>query len=39
LLPSRSRMELRGLEEWARNVIEFRDYRKFSADSTIDFDP
>jgi hypothetical protein len=39
LLPSRSRMELRGLEEWARNVIEFRDYGKFSADSTIDFDP
>ncbi|HUB78634.1 MAG TPA: hypothetical protein VMB03_07560 [Bryobacteraceae bacterium] len=36
LLPSRSVMELHAYE-WVRNVIEFRDYRKFSADSSIEF--
>ena len=37
LLPSRSSMELHGPDQWQRNIIDFRDYRKFSADSTIDF--
>jgi hypothetical protein len=37
LLPSRSDTEMRGQSRWARNVTEFRDYRKFSAESTIDF--
>jgi hypothetical protein len=39
LLPSRSETEMRGPTSWARNVIEFREYRKFSADATIDFGP
>jgi hypothetical protein len=39
LLPSHSEMELHGHESWEKNVIEFRDYRKFSADSSIEFGP
>jgi hypothetical protein len=39
LLPSRSETEMRGPIAWARNVIEFRDYRKFSVDSMVDFGP
>jgi hypothetical protein len=39
LLPSRSELEMRGPTAWARNVIEFRDYRRFSVDSTVDFGP
>jgi hypothetical protein len=38
-LPSGSSMELHGSDWLERNVIHFRDYRKFSADSTIDFAP
>jgi hypothetical protein len=37
LLPSRSSMELHGPDQWQRNIIDFRDYGMFSADSTIDF--
>lgn len=37
LLPSYSATELHGPAEWVKNVIEFRDYRKFSADSSIEF--
>jgi hypothetical protein len=37
LLPSRSESEMRSKVDWARNVTEFREYRKFSAESTIDF--
>ena len=37
LLPSRSEMEMQGQSQCARNVTEFREYRRFSADSTIDF--
>jgi hypothetical protein len=37
LLPSRSEMEMRGQTDWARNVTDFRNYRKFSAESTIKF--
>lgn len=39
LLPSRSELEMRAPTAWARNVIEFRDYRRFSVDSTVDFGP
>jgi hypothetical protein len=39
LLPSHSETEMRGLSAWARNVIEFREYRKFSADSSVEFGP
>jgi hypothetical protein len=39
LLPSHSETELHGSEQWGKNVIEFREYRRFSADSTIDFGP
>jgi len=39
LLPSHSETEMRGPTSFARNVIEFREYRKFSSDSTIDFGP
>ena len=39
LLPSRSETEMRGSTAWARNVIEFRDYHRFSVDSTVDFGP
>lgn len=37
LLPSRSRSEMRGPVQWIKNLAEFGDYRKFSADSTVDF--
>jgi len=37
LLPAHSQMELHSPEEWERNAIEFRDYRKFAADSSIEF--
>jgi hypothetical protein len=37
LLPVRSETELHGETLWARNKMEFREYRKFSADSVIDF--
>jgi hypothetical protein len=36
-LPSRSETEMHSTEMWARSKMEFRNYRKFSADSTIDF--
>ena len=39
LMPSRSELEMRGPTAWARNVIEFRDYGRFSVDSTVDFGP
>ncbi|HUB78635.1 MAG TPA: hypothetical protein VMB03_07565 [Bryobacteraceae bacterium] len=39
LLPARSEMEMRAPTSWTRNVIEFREYRKFAADSSIDFGP
>lgn len=39
LLPARSETEVRGPQHWARNKMEFREYRKFSADSTVDFGP
>jgi len=37
LLPARSETEIHSSEMWARNKMEFRDYRKFTADSTISF--
>jgi hypothetical protein len=37
LLPARSETEIHSSELWARNKMEFRDYRRFSADSAIDF--
>jgi len=37
LLPARSETEVHSSEMWARNKTEFREYRKFSADSIIDF--
>ena len=37
LLPGRSETEMHSTEMWTRNKMEFRNYRKFSADSTIDF--
>jgi len=37
LLPARSETEMHSSEMWARNKMEFRGYRKFSADSVIDF--
>jgi hypothetical protein len=37
LLPARSEAELRSTDRWTRNKMEFRDYRKFSADSVVDF--
>ena len=37
LLPARSETELHSSGMWARNKTEFREYRKFSADSVIDF--
>jgi hypothetical protein len=39
LLPSRSVAEVRGSGVSARNVMEFRDYHKFTADSSIQFGP
>jgi hypothetical protein len=37
LLPARSAIEVHSSGMWARNKTEFRGYRKFSADSVIDF--
>lgn len=37
LLPVRSETELRSSDLSTRNKIEFREYRKFSADSVVDF--
>jgi hypothetical protein len=37
LLPASSEMEMRSRELWARNHTQYRDYRKFSADSTVRF--
>ena len=37
LLPARSEGESHTSEMWTRSKMEFRDYRKFSADSTISF--
>ncbi|MGA3020108.1 MAG: hypothetical protein ABSF62_23565 [Bryobacteraceae bacterium] len=37
LLPASSETEMLSLELWARNHTEYREYRKFSADSTIRF--
>jgi hypothetical protein len=37
LLPVRSEMEMHGPRAWVWNKMEFREYRKFSADSTIKF--
>ncbi len=39
LLPARSVTELRSTEGAARNEIQFREYHKFSADSSIVFGP
>jgi hypothetical protein len=39
LLPSRCRADMSSLDGWARNVIDFREYRKFAADSSIEFGP
>jgi hypothetical protein len=37
LLPVRSETELHSSDLWTRNKMEFRGYRKFSADSVVDF--
>jgi|ERR1039458_3820131 hypothetical protein len=37
LLPESSETEMRSVDMWARNHTDFREYRKFSADSTITF--
>jgi hypothetical protein len=37
LLPASSETEMRSSEMWAKNHTDYRDYRKFSADSTIRF--
>jgi hypothetical protein len=37
LLPGHSETEMHSTETWTRNKMEFRNYRKFSADSTVDF--
>lgn len=37
LLPVASETEMRSRDLWARNSVEFREYRKYSADSTISF--
>jgi|ERR1017187_539369 hypothetical protein len=37
LLPASSEIEMRSVDMWARNHTDFREYRKFSADSTIRF--
>jgi hypothetical protein len=39
LLPVRSEAEIHSATQWARNKMEFREYRKFSSDSVIDFGP
>ena len=37
LLPSRSETEIHAISLRARNRMEFHDYKKFGADSLIDF--
>jgi len=37
LLPARSETFLRTPQLWVRNDAEFREYRKFSSDSTVTF--
>jgi hypothetical protein len=37
LLPVRSETEVHSSEMWARNKMEFREYRKFSSESTVTF--
>ena len=37
LLPSHSESEVHGAAEWAKSVIKFQEYRKFTADSVVDF--
>jgi len=37
LLPASSETEMRSRELWTRNHAQYRDYRKFSADSTVRF--
>ena len=37
LLPASSETEMRSRELWTRNLAQYRDYRKFSADSTVHF--
>jgi hypothetical protein len=37
LLPASSKTEMHSNALWARNETKFRDYRKFSADSTVHF--
>jgi hypothetical protein len=37
LLPASSETEMRSPQLWARNSADFRDYRKFSADSIVHF--
>jgi hypothetical protein len=39
LLPAVSETELKSLDIWTRKKAEFRDYRKFSAESTVTFGP
>jgi hypothetical protein len=38
LLPSSAVIVMHSPELWTRNEVEFRDYRKFSTESTINFD-
>jgi hypothetical protein len=37
LLPATSEVEMRSIDMWARNVCQFKEYRKFSTDSNISF--
>jgi hypothetical protein len=37
LLPSHCETEMHGPTDWARNVMDFREYQKFSTDSTVEF--
>jgi hypothetical protein len=37
LLPAHSETEMRRQEQSARNDVEFRDYQKFSADSSVQY--
>jgi len=32
-------MEMHAVELWTRSKMEFRDYRKFSTDSSVEFGP
>jgi hypothetical protein len=37
LLPASSKMEMRARDVWVRNRAQYRNYRKFSADSILHF--